>query len=81
MNKFNKVVNSVYEYIDADDPDDCKKHLENVLEFVIRLRHSYVDNDKPMSSQDVNIMILRKALEADLKVVNIDGRKVIMRER
>lgn len=53
------VIDSVYEYLyDAPNPDDCKKRLDKVLEFVIRLRHTFVDNHKQQTVQDVNKEIM-----------------------
>ena len=68
MNGYNKVINAIYEYVTADSPDEVKRRIENVLDFNINLRHSYVDNDKPMSVQDVNMEILRMAELKDLRV-------------
>lgn len=64
-----KVIDAIYEYLyDTTDPDDCKVRLDRVLEFVIRLRHSFVDNDKPMSAVGVNKEILRIAELEGLRI-------------
>ena len=81
MNGYNKVINAIYEYVNADSPDEVKRRIENVLDFNINLRHSYVDNDKPMSVQDVNMEILRMAELKDLRVcyVPINNKLVGLR--
>ena len=83
LNKYNKAINAIYEYVYAADPDECKKRIENILDFNIRLRHSYVDNDKqiPVSNYDINMKILQAANLAELLVVDIDGRVVDLKER
>jgi len=69
MNNFNDVVDNVYNYlVSCDDPDKCKERIDKVLEFVIRLRHSYVDNDKPKSSMEINDEILEIAKRSGLRV-------------
>jgi len=77
------MINSIYGYIDADDPDTVKSHLDAVVDFVIRLRHSYVDNDKPMSTCDLNTAILRSAELDGLRVgvVRIGDKTVDIQER
>ena len=82
MNGYNKVINAIYEYVNADSPDEVKRRIENVLDFNINLRHSYVDNDKPMSVQDVNMEILRMAELKDLRVsyVPINNKLVGFKE-
>jgi len=65
-NDYGKFVDAVYSYVTVDDPDETKRRINNVLDFVIRLRHSYVDNDKCVSVSDVNAEILRVAELCDL---------------
>ena len=81
MNGYNKVINAIYEYVNAENPDEVKHRIDKVLDFNIRLRHSYVDNDKPQSVSDVNKEILRIAELKDLHVsyVPIDGKVVGLR--
>lgn len=68
MNKFNKAINAIYDYVYDDDPDECKKRIEHILDFNIRLRHSYVDNDKPKSNVEIKVEeILRCADLAGLR--------------
>jgi len=83
MNKFNKAVNAIYDYVYAVDPDECKTRIEQMLNFNIRLRHSFVDNDKPSTNFDVNMEILRLADVGELKVseVQIGDRVVDLKER
>jgi len=79
-----KVKNVIYEYLnEPDDAEECLKRLDELVVFVIEMRHSYVDCDKPrsMSRVDVDMMILRKAVAADLSVVDLDGKQIIFRER
>ena len=61
----------------ADDPDECKKRLDNMLDFIIRLRHSFVDADKPkpVSKHELNMEILRRAELNELRVgyVELEG--------
>ena len=67
----NEAINAIYRYVnDADDPDECKVRLDNMLDFVIRLRHSFVDNDKPKptSNYDINMEIFRRAELNELKI-------------
>ena len=68
----NKVINAIYEYVNADEPDECKRRLDNMVDFIIRLRHSYIDNDKPVSAFDVNMEILRAAELAGLRVEYVE---------
>ena len=78
MNGYNKVISAIYEYVNAVDPDDVKKRIDKVLDFNIRLRHSYVDNDKKMSVQDVNMEILHVAEQSGLRVKYIPiGDKIV----
>lgn len=68
-----KAIDAIYEYLyDVEDPDECKRRLDNVLEFVVSLHHSFVDNDKPKSAVDVNRDILRIAENEGLRVSYID---------
>ena len=64
------MINAIYSYIDESDPDKCKQCIDKALEFIIRLRHSYVDNDKPkpVSNYDINQEIIRQADLAGLRV-------------
>lgn len=69
----NKAINAVYEYVnEAVDPDECKRRLDLMVDFIIRLRHSYVDMDKPMSDHDVNMELLRVAETEGLRVAFVD---------
>lgn len=73
MNEYGSMANCIYSYLNAsDDPDECLRRLDCVLNFVIRLRHSYVDNDKPMSSQEVNMDIVHQAELVGLKVKYVE---------
>jgi len=79
MNGYNKAINGIYNYLyDAENPMESKQRLDKMVNFIIDLRHSYVDNDKPMSTYDVNMEILRQAELKSLKVcfVPIDGKVV-----
>ena len=69
-----KVIDAVYNYLyDVTNPDDCKKRLDNVLDFVIRLRHSFVDNDKQRSTNDdINKQILQEAEQKGLTVKHVE---------
>ena len=63
------MLNSIYSYVnEASDPAECKKCLDKVLDFAIRLRQSYVDNDKPVTSNELNEKILRQADMIGLRV-------------
>jgi len=68
----NKAINAIYEYVNADEPDECKRRLDAMVDFIIRLRHSYVDNDKPVSACDVNMEILRIAELEGLRVKTVE---------
>ena len=65
-----RVVDEIYRYVLSDDMS--VERINNVLDFVIGLRHSYVDNDKPMSSMQVNMEILRIAEYEGLRVHVVD---------
>ena len=84
MCDFNRFIDGAYGYLlDVDDPDECKKRLDDMVDFMVRLRHSFVDNDKqrPVSSKhELNMEILHRATLNDLSVVDIDGKRIIMRE-
>ena len=68
-----KPIDAIYEYLyEAVDPDESKKRLDNILDFVIRLRHSFVDNDKPVSAMDVNREILEIARREGLRVERVE---------
>ena len=71
-NKYQMMVNSIYDYICDDDKAECKQRLDSVVDFVVRLRHSYIDNDKPKSSMDVNREILDIALKSGLRVSHVE---------
>lgn len=47
---FQDFVNAAYRYLEAGD---TRVQLDRMIEFVVGLHHSYVDNDKPVSSVDV----------------------------
>ena len=68
-----KPIDAIYEYLyEAGDPDESKRRLDGILDFVIRLRHSYVDNDKPKSAMDVNSEILEIAEREGLRVERVE---------
>lgn len=85
MNKFQKAVNAIYDYVYDVDPVECKNRIDKMLEFAIGLRHSFVDNDKkkPVSNYDVNMAIFHKANLSDLRVgyVRIGDKHVDLKER
>lgn len=63
------MVDAVYGYVcDHSDPDECKRRLDKTVDFVIRLRHSYVDNDRPKTNQEVNQEIYDIAVKSGLGI-------------
>ena len=84
VSKFDEMVNAVYSYVnEADSSDECLNCLNNALEFMIRLRHSYVDNDKPKTNLEINEELLKRADLVGLRVgyVRIGDRLVDVKER
>jgi len=82
MDKFNKAVNAIYDYVYSVDPNVCKKNIDQMLMFIIRLHHSFVDNDKPSSNFDVNMNILRLAELGELEVGEVPvSSEVDLREK
>lgn len=85
--RFSEMRNVVYSYVnEADDADECVDRLNKALEFVIGLRQSYVDNDKPCSNIFVNGVIKQLEDAGELKVDGvllevIDNKIVDLKER
>jgi len=50
--KFREMVNGIYGFLDCDDVDDQKQRLNECMEFMVSLHHSWVDNDKPKVDVD-----------------------------
>lgn len=68
-NEFGKVVDIVYWYLDCDDLDLQKQRLKTVMEFVVGLYQSWVDNDKPKVPADnryINELLIAEAKWVDL---------------
>ena len=75
-----EVIDEIYKWINSpDDMQVCKQRIDELLRFVIGLRHSWVDADKPMSVVDVNNYILEVAQYEGLRVAHVPcGRDTLV---